>query len=352
MKLRTYLVFANAVSIFFLLVFLLVSYNKMLLDTKQFVWISTITLAVGLLSFLLHFLMIRPLEKSMHQIVEESKKIALGNYQAQVPVVGPVEFKKMANQFNEMSVHLEASFSQLRDSEISRRELIANVSHDLRTPLASIQSYVEALQDGVIEDQETYRKYLQTIQSESIRLGHLINDLFELSRLDAGVEAFQPEAYPLEHLIVEKLQSFALQFEQKKLQVSVNMPEDLPAVHIMPLKIQRVFANLLENAIRYAPDASNIDITVISNREQFIEVSIADQGEGIGEFEQSQLFDRFYRTDKSRNRHSGGAGLGLAIAKSMVELHGGQVGVDSVKGKGSRFWFTLPKVHLGEGLSR
>jgi two-component system sensor histidine kinase SaeS len=324
----------------------------MLLDTKQFVWISTITVAVGLLSFLLHFLMIRPLEKSMYQIVEESKKIALGNYHAQVPVVGPVEFKRMANQFNEMSFHLEASFNQLRDSETSRRELIANVSHDLRTPLASIQSYVEALQDGVIEDQETYRKYLGTIQSESIRLGHLINDLFELSRLDAGVELFQPESYPLEHLIVEKLQSFALQFEQKKLQVSVNMPEDSPVVRIMPFKIKRVFANLLENAIRYAPDESKIDITVAPHLEQFIEVSIADQGEGIDELEQSQLFERFYRTDKSRNRHSGGAGLGLAIAKSMVELHGGQVGVESVKGKGSRFWFTLPKVHLERGVKQ
>jgi two-component system sensor histidine kinase SaeS len=345
MKLRTYLLIANAVSIFFLLIFLLISYNKMLLDIKQFVWISTITVAVGLLSFLLHFLMIRPLEKSMKQIVEESKKIALGNYQVQVPVVGPNEFKKMANQFNEMSVNLEESFNRLRDSEASRRELIANVSHDLRTPLASIQSYVEALQDGVIEDQETFRAYLATIQSESIRLGHLINDLFELSRLDAGVELFQPETYPLEDLIVEKLQSFALQFEQKKLQVSVNMPDYSPVVRIMPFKIKRVFANLLENAIRYAPEESKIEIAIVPTQNQFVEVSISDQGEGIGEFEQTQLFERFYRTDKSRNRNSGGAGLGLAIAKSMIELHGGRVGVESIKGQGSRFWFTLPNAH-------
>jgi two-component system, OmpR family, sensor histidine kinase SaeS len=352
MKLRTYLVIANAVSIFFLLVFLLISYNKMLLDTKQFVWISTITVAVGLLSFLLHFLMIRPLEKSMYQIVEESKKIALGNYHAQVPVVGPVEFKKMANQFNEMSTHLEESFNRLRDSEASRRELIANVSHDLRTPLASIQSYVEALQDGVVEDKETYRTYLGTIQSESIRLGHLINDLFELSRLDAGVEEFQPEAYPLEDLIVEKLQSFALQFDQKKLQVTVQMPDMSPVVQIMPFKIKRVFANLLENAIRYAPEKSQIQILVASHNDPFVEVSIVDQGEGIGEMEQAQLFERFYRTDKSRNRHSGGAGLGLAIAKSMIELHGGTVGVESVKGRGSRFWFTLPKIRMEKGLGQ
>jgi two-component system, OmpR family, sensor histidine kinase SaeS len=349
MKLRTYLLIANAVSIVFLLIFLFISYDKMLLNIKQFVWISTITFAVGLLSVLLHFLMIRPLEKSMRLIVEESKKIALGNYQAQVPVVGPVEFKKMANQFNEMSTHLEESFNRLRDSEVSRRELIANVSHDLRTPLASIQSYVEALQDGVVEDKDTYQKYLATIQTESIRLGHLINDLFELSRLDAGIEEYKPESYPLEDLIVEKLKSFALQFDQKKLQVSVNMLDDSPVVKIMPFKIKRVFANLLENAIRYAPEESQIEITVLSNQDHFVEVSIADQGEGIDEKEQSQLYERFYRTDKSRNRHSGGAGLGLAIAKSMVELHGGSVGVESVKGQGSRFWFTLPKVQLERG---
>jgi two-component system, OmpR family, sensor histidine kinase SaeS len=352
MKLRTYLLLANAVSIVFLLIFLIISFDKMLLNIRQFIWISTITFAVGVLSVFLHFLMIRPLEKSVRMIVAESKKIALGNYHAQVPVVGPVEFKKMANQFNEMSTHLEVSFNRLRDSEVSRRELIANVSHDLRTPLASIQSYVEALQDGVIVDKETYQKYLSTIQTESIRLGHLINDLFELSRLDAGVEEFQPELYPLEDLIVEKLKSFALQFEHKKLQVSVFMPDDSPLVQIMPFKIKRVFANLLENAIRYAPDESRIEITVTPHQNQFIEVSVADQGEGIGEIEQTQLFERFYRTDKSRNRHSGGAGLGLAIAKSVIELHGGHVGVESVKGEGSRFWFTLPKVHFERRLDQ
>jgi two-component system sensor histidine kinase SaeS len=120
----------------------------------------------------------------------------------------------------------------------------------------------------------------------------------------------------------------------------------------MPFKIKRVFANLLENAIRYAPDESQIEITVVPYQDQFIEVSIADQGEGIGEVEQTQLFERFYRTDKSRNRHSGGAGLGLAIAKSMVELHGGRVGVESVIGKGSRFWFTLPKAQLERGVNQ
>src|ERR1700688_3716960 len=111
MKLRTYLLAANAVSIIFLLIFLFISYDKMLLNTRQFIWISTITFAVGVLSVFLHFLMIRPLEKSMQLIVAESKQIAIGNYHAQVSVVGPVEFKKMANQFNEMSAHLEESFN-------------------------------------------------------------------------------------------------------------------------------------------------------------------------------------------------------------------------------------------------
>lgn len=343
MKLRTYLLIANAVSILVLFVFLLISYNKMLLDINQLLWISSVTFIVGLFSFVLHFLMIRPLEKSIRLIVEESKRIALGNYQVEVPVVGPFEFKKLATQFNEMSANLEQSFTRLRDSETSRRELIANVSHDLRTPLASIQSYVEALQDGVINDQETFQSYLATIQTESIRLGHLINDLFELSRLDAGIEFFSPEPYALEDLIVEKLQSFALQFEQKQLNVSVVMPDSSPIVSIMPFKIKRVFANLLENAIRYSPEGSKIQISIVMLSDLFIEVSILDEGEGIDTFEHSQLFDRFYRTDKSRNRHSGGAGLGLAIAKSIITLHGGEIGVESKKGLGSRFWFTLPR---------
>jgi two-component system sensor histidine kinase SaeS len=342
MKLRSYLLVANAVSILFILIFLLISYRTMLLNADQFFWISSVTIGAGSLSFFLHYFMIRPLEKSVQLIVKGSKQIAEGSFQAEVPVVGPAEYKQLAKQFNEMSVNLEESFSRLTSSESARRELIANVSHDLRTPLTSIQSYVEALLDEVVEDRDTRRVYLGTIRTESVRLGHLINDLFELSRLDAGAETYEPEPYAIEDLIVDKLQSFALQFEAKGLQVTVKMPDISPVVPMMPYQIKRVFANLLENATRYAPTDSDIDITVAALDDAYIEISVTDQGEGIEAEDQTLLFDRFYRTDKSRNRHSGGAGLGLAIAKSIIKLHGGKIGVESTKGRGSRFWFTLP----------
>jgi two-component system sensor histidine kinase SaeS len=243
-----------------------------------------------------------------------------------------------------MSRKLNESFQQLHSSEVSRRELIANVSHDLRTPLASIQSFVEALQDDLIEDPDTYKRYLSTIRLETQRLSGLINDLFDLSRREAGAESFEPGAYHLDDLIVETLQSHLLQIKEKGIEVEGVIPEHLPPVSIMPNEIKRVVSNLLHNALRHSPEGGKIVIRALMPEDGYVKVIVEDQGEGIAEEEQVRLFERFYRTDQSRSRASGGSGLGLAITKSIVEIHGGEVGVSSKLGEGSLFWFTVPVV--------
>ncbi|AJY73876.1 sensor histidine kinase [Paenibacillus beijingensis] len=343
MKLRTYFVLANAVSIAVLLICLFISYSEMLLTQAQFVWLASVTGVVGLFSVFLHFILTKPIEKSLRLLTDETRQIAAGTFNAEVPLIGPSEFQTLARQFNDMSANLQASFERIRSAEQNRRELVANVSHDLRTPLASIQSYVEALQDEVVvKDDYTFKQYLATIQLETVRLAGLIHDLFELSRLEAGAEPFEPEPCDLDSLILQKLQSVALTIEQKRLHVDVSIPDRMPPVNIMPFKIQRVFANLLENAIRHSPDGGKLTICAEPHREHFIQVSIKDEGEGIPHGQQAAIFDRFYRIDPSRSRQSGGAGLGLAIAKSIIRLHRGDIGVESEAGGGSRFWFTLP----------
>lgn len=240
---------------------------------------------------------------------------------------------------------MQSNLHQLEIMEKTRRELIANVSHDLRTPIASIQSFVEALQDGVIDDYETSQAYLRTIHREARRLNSLIDDLFELSKLEAGQEAFHPVPSHLDQMIIEVLDSYSVRIHEKMLRVHVSVSDDIPVLHLMPEKISRVLNNLVDNAVRHSPENGLLEIEVrMSSRADFVEVMIRDEAEGVSGEDVKRVFERFYRVDKSRNRGSGGSGLGLAIARSLVELHGGTIGVriPSGKSQGSEFWFTLP----------
>ncbi len=343
MKLRTHLLIANGISIGFILIFLIFSYIKMFISFNAIMWLSVVTIIAGIISFFTHVLLTRPIQKAIHLISLESNKIASGDFDGKVPQIGPIEFKELANRFNDMSDKLEESFTQIQQAESSRKELVANISHDLRTPLASIQSFVEALQDNIIDDEDTYQRYLQTIKLETKRLSHLINDLFQLSQLESGREAYQPIPYHLDDLILETLQNQYLQLEEHKMEVSVQLPDKIAPAAIMPEKIKRVLINLIQNAIRYSPKGSTIGINVEETMDDEIKVIISDQGEGISVKELPHVFDRFYRIEKSRNKEYGGIGLGLSIAKSNVELHGGRIGVESKLGEGSSFWFTIPK---------
>ncbi|MFD2670163.1 sensor histidine kinase [Marinicrinis sediminis] len=341
MKLRTYLFLSNIVSLASVLISLFVIYHFMLLTWSEVILLMSVTLVAALISIVVHTLIIRPIVHSVHSISEASSNMSEGDFEGEVPVVGPSEFKQLALQFNEMKHQLEDSILTLQSSETSRKELIANVSHDLRTPLSSIQSYVEALQDRVIEDEETSQQYLRTIHRETLRLSKLIEDLFQLSRLDAGRYPFQPEPYPLDALLVETLESQSLFLEEKQLSVSTELPDPLPPVSVMPFEIKRVLGNLLQNAISYSPPGAAIRITAGAEN-GFVTCTFIDEGAGMAPEELDPIFERFYRIDKSRNRHSGGAGLGLAISKSIMERHGGTIRVESQLGEGSRFILTLP----------
>ena len=341
MKLRTYLLLSSLTGIGVLLICLFISYSKMLLSIEQFYWLSGVTAGVGLLSFILQHLLTKPLEKSIDRITQQTVRIAEGDFHTGVPLIGPQEFKLLAQQFNGMSSKLKESFDHLHQSESARRELIANVSHDLRTPLASIQSFVEALEDDVIKDEETFQRYLNTIRLETKRLGGLVQDLFELSSLEANGEIFEPLPSHADELLISTLESFSFQLAEKKLQVEIELPDKLPAALMMPAQMKRVLSNLLQNAIQYSPVEGKI-VLAATLEGQFLRISVTDEGQGIEAAETSRIFERFYRVDKSRSKNNGGAGLGLAIAQSIIELHGGKIGVYSTKGEGSCFWFTLP----------
>jgi two-component system, OmpR family, sensor histidine kinase SaeS len=346
MKLRTQLLMINFASLALLVGAVVYSYNKMLLDFEQARLLTLIAVGAGLFSSVTYWVMTIPIVSSMKRLIQFAEQVGNGHFDGtRIKRRGPYEVRQLTQSVEEMKERIHDNLEKLAVMEQNRRELVANVSHDLRTPIASIQSFVEALDDGVIEDSKTYHSYLKTIQRESHRLSALINDLFELSKLEAGQQSYLPVPGRIDQMIIEVLESYSVRIRDKQLNVKVYVADDIPSLFMMPDKITRVLNNLLDNAIRHSPKGSNIEIEVkklLNNN--FVEVSIRDEAEGVSRENAGRIFERFYRVDKSRSRTSGGAGLGLAIARSLVELHGGEIGVrvPPEKQHGSEFWFTLP----------
>ncbi|MEK3883404.1 ATP-binding protein [Paenibacillus sp. PL2-23] len=347
MKLRTYLVLANFVSIALMLVILFVLFRYMLLTKEQLIWLGAAALGAGALSSGLYVLLVRPLEASVRRLREGASRIAVGDLQAKVEQTGFAEFQALARDFNAMAIHLERSFGQVKAAEKAQRDLVANMAHDLRTPLASMQSYAEALEDGVIQDSETFRAYIATIRNESVRLGELIQDVFELSTLE---DAHQSEARledaeqtVVEDLLIELLPRFAPQMEARGVQLRVQAPEHRVAVRMASRHLARVLQNIIENAVRHSPEGGLILVEVEELGDGRVQLAITDEGEGVPEAERENIFERFYRLDRSRSRTGGGSGIGLSIAKLLVKQYGGDIGVEEAARQGSRFWLRLPE---------
>jgi two-component system sensor histidine kinase SaeS len=355
MKLRTYLLLANCISIAFIIVLLLVFFQYMLVTEEQLIWLGAATVGAGVVSAGLYFLLVRPLEAAVRRMKDGASLIASGQLNARVADTGLAEFKELAGQFNAMGASLERSFAKVTAAEQAQRELVANIAHDLRTPLASMQSYAEALEDGIIQDDETFRKYLSTIRAETIRLGELIQDVFDLSTLDrtgtgsewqgqsreAGTGATEKAISLVEDVLVELLPRFAPQLDAKSLQLRVQTAERAIAVRMPSQSLIRVLQNLIENAVRYSPPSGLIVVEAAELPGGLVRISVSDEGPGIPAEERNRIFERFYRMDRSRSREAGGgSGLGLSIAKLLVEQSGGRIGVEGTA-QGSRFWFTV-----------
>jgi len=235
--------------------------------------------------------------------------------------------------------------TELKKLERMRIEFVANVSHELRTPLTSIRGFVETLKDGAIDDPENSRRFLNIIEAHTERLNNLINDLLKLSKIESKEIKMEFQPIALREVIEEVVSNFKEAIKQKGHIVEINIPPDFPQIEADPQRIEQVFINLLDNAIKFTPKNGRICIKAVG-REKDIQIEISDTGIGIPKEHLPSLFERFYRVDKARSRELGGTGLGLSIVKHIIQAHGGKVGVESEFGKGSNFFFILPKNQL------
>jgi signal transduction histidine kinase len=270
-----------------------------------------------------------------------AERIAHGELNTRVIVEGHDELAQLTRSFNTMAAQLELMQQKQQELDTLRRELVAWVSHDLRTPLTSMRAVLEALADGLVDDPETVQRYYRVAQHDIRSLSHLIDDLFDVSQIDAGGLQLDVALNSIGDLISDTIESFSETARQQNVQLAGEVQPGTDPVKMDARRIGRVLANLTSNALRHTPAGGQVHLAA-RRTVSGIEVEVLDTGEGIRPEDLPYVFDRFYRGEKSRSRATGGAGLGLAIAQGIVEAHGGHIRVESEVGHGARFVFVLP----------
>lgn len=305
------------------------SIHQMFLDVthRSLIWATLATLALAVvLSFLLTKKVLTPLS----QMTGITRKIAAGDYTSQVQISSKDEVGQLATAFNQMA-------SSLQRVEQLRKTMVIDVAHELRTPLTNMRGYIEALRDGVMpSSKETF----ESLHEETIRLAKLVEDLLQLARADASRGALRARRTSLHELLSQVLGLFQPEFAAKGIAVETHLSDPEEQITADPEKLSQVLRNLFQNACQYTPHGGNVRVFAerLPNK---IKIVFANTGEGIADEDLPFIFERFYRGEKSRSREHGGAGIGLAIVKELVEAHGGEVGAESTPGE-TRVWFTLP----------
>ena len=312
-----------------------VSQHDLLLATVLLLFASGIAIALG--AFFSEALSRRI--TALNETVQEVSEKGLG---PRAEVTGGDEIAQLAQAFNVMAGQLEDTARKQQELEDLRRDLIAWTGHDLQTPLASVRAIVEALADGVVDDPETSKRYLQTAKREIGALSSLIDSLFEMATLDAGGLELDLMPNSLSDLISDTLESFSALAQEKDIKLAGEVGQGVDPVMMDTQRIGRVLNNLVGNALRHTPSGGEVSMSA-QNEDNLVVVLVRDSGPGLEETDLPFVFDRFYRGEKSRSRKTGGAGLGLAIAKGFVEAHGGEMQAWSVPEGGAAFQFSLPK---------
>ena len=282
-----------------------------------------------LLSAVLSARVVRP----MRTLAGAAQHVARGAHSARVPVRGTDELAQLAGAFNEMA-------ASLQHAEEIRRQLLADVAHELRTPLATVESYVEALADGVLP---TSDENWSAIHAETQRLNRLVDDLQQVSRAEAHQLDLHPTSTPPTELVEAAVRAAGPAYAAQGVALETNIATSVPPLLVDRERIAEALANLLSNALRHTTTGGRVEVRASQGDAGFVEIAVADNGEGIAAEHLDRVFERFYRVDPARSRASGGTGIGLAIARAIVEAHGGtMVATSEGTGRGATFTMRLP----------
>lgn len=277
----------------------------------------------------------------LRQLASTAQQLADGDLSARVVITGRDEIAQVGRAFNAMATRLQETEKERAELEKLRRDLIAWTSHDLRTPLTSIRVQVEALNDGLVDDVDTRQRFYRQMLSDVKALNTLIDDLFELAQLDAGGLQMEMSLHSLPDLVSDCLERARALAHQRGIALSGEVAPGVDLVRMNADKITRVLSNLLGNALRYSPQGGTVRVTAVPTYEG-VQVVVQDSGPGFSPDDLSRVFEQFYRGEQARSRSTGGAGLGLAIARGIVEAHNGRIWAENAPEGGARVCFVLP----------
>jgi signal transduction histidine kinase len=305
---------------------------------RNFLWLLFVALLVILGVGAVGGLLAQSLAAPVERLTIAADHLSQGDLETRVRPEGAPEMRRLTTVFNAMADQLQSTLQELR-------VFVANASHELRTPLTTVRLRVEALRAGALQDPLVAQRFLADIEEQVDRMSRLVNDLLDLSRLESGIDSGEREPLDLGNIASAVRDVFRVRAEESNIHLNWDVEGDLPKVAGDEDQMWRVISNLLDNAISFTPAGGRVDLRVKSLAEgRIVRLEIQDTGMGILERDLPHIFERFYRTENTRQRksRSQGSGLGLAISKSIVEKHGGRIGVTSRLGAGSLFWVEMP----------
>lgn len=308
--------------------------------------LQRITLYAGIigimLATILSLLLSRTISRPLLKMHRAARSMARGDYSRRVEVKSRDEVGLLANSLNILAAELQEKITALERLDQTRREFVANVSHELRTPLSIIQGYTEALMDGMAESETERQKYLADTHEEILRLRRLVTEILDLRKIETGHAEMKTQEISMAQLASQVFEQFQALAEDKQIAASIDFAPGSYTAKADPDRIKQVLINLIDNAVRITPPGGRVKVN-LKELKDTLQVSVTDTGPGIPPEEQPLIWERFYKVDKSRARTGGGTGLGLAIAKNIIEAHGGSIDVSSEPGRGSTFYFVIPK---------
>jgi len=284
----------------------------------------------------------RSITSPIRQMQEIAQQIAKGDFSAKVKIGSKDELGELAKSLNTMADKLQQKMENLKQMDRMKTDFVANVSHELKTPLTLIKGYIETLEDKAINDKDKARKFISIIKEHADRLENIINDLLSLSELELSRRCIEKTDCDLKSLIDEVALGFGHALARKNQVLNVNSQGNDLRIKADRDKIEQVFVNLIDNAIKYTQEAGTIEIS-IRDQQDAVTVTVQDNGIGIPKEHIDRVFERFYRVDKARSRELGGTGLGLGIAKHVVLAHNGEIHIESRVSKGTIVSVTLPR---------
>lgn len=306
------------------------------------IYLTILIILITFFSFLKIYINYKCILK-FKRISRQVERVALGNLNTRILVRDDGMLSKLVCDFNKVIETLQKTQENQINVEESRRKLMSNISHDIRTPLTSIIGYIDALRDGVATSEEERLEYLDIISKKSKNLKHLIDKIFYMAKLDSDEIEMNFQIYDIGEIIRESIIEFLPELNKKEIELKVNLPKKKIMVYVDKLSIIRIFNNILKNAIQYGSEGKVLGIDLISTKKNY-QINIWDRGQGIDEEHLPYIFDRLYIKDKARNKALGSSGLGLAIVKKLLEKHRGTIWVESKPYKKTIFSFTIPKL--------